>query len=58
MTNNVYILVAWSDSIPLVRSYEDESEAIEALKDARPVGDSANLYKCSEHGVISVIEGW
>lgn len=57
--NRVWILVTWDEqtdhmgkdiSLPMVRSYEDEHTAIEALKDALPIRTRANLFVCDETG--------
>lgn len=54
----VWVLVTWDEGMPLVRSYEDEHEAIEALKDARPLGPRASLYAYDETGQSTRVEGW
>lgn len=54
----VYVLVTWDSGMPMVRSYEDEHDAIEILKDALPIRDRADLFYCDETGGWGRVPGW
>lgn len=58
MKTGLWILVTWDEDMPLVRSYEDESDAIEALKDALPIRDKAYLYATDKFGTMTPVQGW
>lgn len=58
MGGSVYVLVTWDEGMPLVRSYEDEHDAIEALKDALPIRDAANLFAVRDDGEVTRVRGW
>lgn len=60
--NTVFILVMWDHDnnghyMPGVRQFEDQHEAIEALKNAKPTF-VAHLYQCNPDGVFIEIKGW
>jgi hypothetical protein len=54
---SVWILVTWDEGMPNVKHFEDEHDAIEMLKEAKPMF-TAYLYQCNPDGMISKVEGW
>lgn len=55
--NTVWLLVTWDEGMPTVKSFEDEHEAIESLKESKPQF-VAYLYQCNPDGMIVPVEGW
>lgn len=56
----VYLLVTWDDDVPMVRHYEDASEAVDIYKTATAVRDSAYLYSVDPAGSVAPVhvQGW
>lgn len=54
----VWMLVTWDDGMPMVRSYEDEHDAIESLKDSLPIRDRAWLWRIDDEGHAARVPGW
>lgn len=56
--NKTFVLVTWDEGQSMVREYTDQDEAIEALKDALPIRDRADLFWCDETGGWGRVPGW
>lgn len=53
--NKLYVLVTWDEGMPLVRHYEDRTEAVEIYELALIGRDAAYLYETDESGSMTLI---
>lgn len=53
----VFVLVIWDEGMPRTKQFEDQDEAIEALKDAQTLF-TAYLYQCNPDGAFIRVVGW
>lgn len=49
---SLFIAIAWDEGRPVRTTTEDESEAIEWVKDRLPYSDSVHLFETDETGEI------
>jgi hypothetical protein len=58
--NRIWILVTWTDGLPVTRNFHDGDKAISFYKHATQVRDAAYLYVTDESGRWEAVHlaGW
>lgn len=51
----IYLVIKWTDGVPLIRTYVDKRQAARVYRDAWDRRNHAYLYECDESGRMELI---